>query len=60
MTTSAMITRLLAEDKKLRIKLKSMEIAFELINNDRNRLIKLLAKYEISEEGRLSEQNSSP
>lgn len=32
---------------KVRIKLKTMEIAFDLINNDRNRLIRELAECEL-------------
>ena len=40
-----LIQRLRSVDKT-RIKLKSMEIAFELINNDRNRLIHQVAVLE--------------
>lgn len=33
--------------EKLKMKLKMMEISFELINNDRNRLIRQLAECEM-------------
>jgi len=36
------------ECKKLRIKLKMMEISFEQINNSRNDMIKQLAEMELS------------
>lgn len=43
--------------EKLAIKLRMMEIAFELINNDRNRLIKELAETEVRLEKLLKEKN---
>lgn len=41
--------------EKLAIKLRMMEIAFEFINNDRNRLIKELAETELRLEKLLKE-----
>ncbi len=51
------IEQLEEENKKLKIQKKMLEISFELINNDRNRLIRNLGECELALDDKQSQED---